>query len=577
MVVVLSILSILLLNSFPQPAHAASNDSPIKHIIVIMQENHSFDNYFGTFPGATGLGKYIALPTSNGSNELVRPFHISGASVPRDLCHAWECEHEAYDSGKMDRFAIAAGSNLTMGYFDHHEIPYYWDYASRFVLLDNFYSSVMADSLPNHLYLMAGQSGGTIRRVLNATFDFKSIVDTLDASKVSWKYYAGGHSHLNGWNPLPAFASFKANQSRLNNLAEPVQFYLDLATNKLADVTWIMPWKGESSEHPPYDISIGQASVVSLVNAVMLSSYWNSTAIFLTWDESGGWYDHVPPPQIDAYGYGFRVPCLIISPYARQGFVDHTQGDSTSILKFIETLYSLPSLAERDATANNLLDAFDFSQAPRNPLILPGLYVPDHYPLSPRANNSGTLGTLPAPPTSSPSKILKMPNLATTFVSISPAQPKAGEDITVTFAVKNFGKADSSGFTMALYLNSTSYDYKRVDSLRVPSLKAGESETLSFSNKIRALTGTHTITVVANELHEVQESNDLNNAMTRNYLVSPAHSESYPTTSTIAFIGLVAVGTGIVAFLFGLMAKKIMRPNRGFKSRRQVGVRKILG
>jgi phospholipase C len=380
---------------FSVRAATAKSNSPIKQVIVIVEENHTFDNYFGTYPGVNGLnGSTIALPVTISGPSVSKPFHLSNVTVPHDLCHGWDCAHQAYDNGKMDGFVIAAKSNLTMGYFNHHQIPYYWDYASQFVLLDNFYTSIMAQSLPNHLYLVAGQSGSlttgsrfgtfnfTSSNIHNGQFEFKSIVDELDANRISWKYYAGGHQSLNNWNPLPAFASFKSNQSRMNNLAEPTKFLGDVASNKLANVVWIMPATDDSSEHAPYDITIGERATVNIINAIMRSEYWSSTAIFVTWDDYGGWYDHVAPPQVDAFGFGFRAPCLIISPYARQGFIDHTQGDFTSFLKFIETVYSLPPLTSRDGLANSLMEAFDFSQHPRSPLLLPGQFIPDRYPLT---------------------------------------------------------------------------------------------------------------------------------------------------------------------------------------------------
>jgi len=384
-----------------------SDVSPIKHVIVIVEENHTFDNYFGTYPGANGLSGATAQPVAKNSTNQVKPFMINTTTVNGDPCETWECAHQAYDNGKMDGFVAANGGlNLTMGYFNPKLIPYYWDYASQFVLLDNFYTSVMTNSLPNHLYLVAGQSGGLIHdssagivnftssSVHGNTFYFKSIVDELDANHLSWKYYAGGNSYLNNWNPLPAFASFKNNQSRMGNVVPTGQFSTDVRNGNLSSVSWIMPSTDEESEHPPYDISRGQSDVVSAIDTVMQSSYWNSSAIFVTWDDWGGWYDHVPPPQVDQFGYGLRVPCLIISPYARQGVVDHSQGDFTSILKFIETEYSLAPLTARDASASNLTEAFDFSQAPRAPLTLPGPFVPNQYPL---AFSNGTLfkGTAP--------------------------------------------------------------------------------------------------------------------------------------------------------------------------------------
>lgn len=374
--------------------------NPIKHIVVIVEENHTFDNYFGTYPGANGIAGAKPQPATNSINSvLIKPYMINTSTVTGNLCNSAACGLQAYDNGKMNGFVIASGSNLTMGYFNPQLIADYWDYASQFVLLDNFYTSVMAPSLPNHLYLIAGQSGGLVvnaglgdtgggvisfnsSTVYGNTFYFKTIMDELDASHRSWKYYAGGHSNLSNWNPLPAFASFNANKTRMMNLADPAQFSKDVASNKLASVVWITPETDLTSEHPPYDIIVGGNAVVSILNTIMKSHYWNSTAVFVTWDDWGGWYDHVPPPQVDQYGYGFRVPCLIISPYARQGLVDNTQSDFTSILKFIETVYSLQPLTARDAAANDLTEAFNFSQAPRAHLLLPGPFIPYHYPLT---------------------------------------------------------------------------------------------------------------------------------------------------------------------------------------------------
>ena len=159
--------------------------------------------------------------------------------------------------------------------------------------------------------------------------------------------------------------------------------FQDIINPGLANVVWVA---GSFDEHPPENVTLGEHWVVSLVNTIMMSGYWDSTAIFITWDDYGGWYDHVPPPQVDKFGYGFRAPLLVISPYAKKGFIDDTLADHTSILKFIETVFSLPPLAERDRLANNLMEAFDFSQDSRPPMMLPGQFIPDHYPLVPRAN-----------------------------------------------------------------------------------------------------------------------------------------------------------------------------------------------
>jgi len=406
-----------------------SGNSPIKHVIIIMEENHTFDNYFGTYPGVNGLNGSTSQPLYASAPPTVFPFHLRGLTLSQDFCHNWTCAHRAYDNGKLDGFVAAAGSNLTMGYFDYNQIPYYWDYASQYVLLDNFYSSVMGPSLPNHLYLIAGQSGGftgsstggridfTSGLVYNSTFYSKPIFEELQAQNISWRYYAGGYSALNNWNPVPAFSAFRSNSAWAKNLEDPSNFAADVKSGQLASVVWMMPRLDNESEHAPYDVSVGEHIVVRAINALMQSSYWNSTAIFITFDDYGGWYDHVPPPQVDGLGYGFRVPCLVISPYAKQGLIDHVQADFASLLKFVETIYSLQPLSTRDSDASNLMEAFDFAQSPRAPLILPGPFVPDHYPLVP---GSGQTTTTTATTTRTSTTVTTTPRSSTTVT------PKSG-------------------------------------------------------------------------------------------------------------------------------------------------------
>ncbi len=373
------LLIVALLLSFA-PNIQAADQSAIKHIIVIFHENHTFDNYFGTYPGANGLTENISLPASKGSNQTVIPYHLS-SNRTNDLDHSRQAALSCYNNGSMNGFVYTEKSDLTMGYYNGSDIPYYWDYASKFVLLDNYFTSVMGPSLPNHLYLIAGQSGGIEENIDNYCFDGKLIMDELDSKGLSWTYYwEDGNSTASYSNPLPACSSLQSNQSRIKNLEPADQFISDVKNDNLASMVWIIPKENES-EHPPDDIVAGEQYTVSLINAVMESQYWSSSAIILAWDDYGGWYDHVPPPQVDSFGYGFRSPCLIISPYAKEGIIDHTLADHTSILKFIETLYGLSPLASRDSQANDLLEAFNFSQSPRSPLVLPGEYIPDHYPL----------------------------------------------------------------------------------------------------------------------------------------------------------------------------------------------------
>jgi phospholipase C len=259
--------------------------------------------------------------------------------------------------------------------------------------MDNYYTSAMTMSLPNHIYLVAGQSGGIMGNNVDLTFSFPTIVDELDAAHVSWAYYAGSHSFTNGWNPLPSSTTYVKTNPDKGQLKETNTFPIDISGRNFPSVAWIMPETDALSEHPPYNITAGQDYVVKEINDIMKSQYWSSSAIILTWDDYGGWYDHATPPQLDQYGLGFRVPALIISPFAKQGFVDDTLSEHASTLKLIETVFHLPSLGTRDVKASNLLDAFNFNQQPRRPLVLPGAFVPNQYPLV--YSNGTRLGPAP--------------------------------------------------------------------------------------------------------------------------------------------------------------------------------------
>jgi phospholipase C len=269
--------------------------------------------------------------------------------------------------GRMDNFQSAERSTQTFGYYDQRDIPYYWALAKNYTLFDNYFSSVMGPSLPNYVYLAAAQSGGLIDNT-HIALNFKPIVAELDSSHISWMYYAGYGAMYTGWNPLPGFVQY-VQSGWSNNIRQSDLFSADLKKGNLAQVTWIMPTSEETSEHPPYSLTSGEAWVESVIKAIQASEFWASTAIFLTWDDYGGWYDHVRPPQVDKYGYGFRVPLLLISPYARRGYIDHTTADHTSLLKFIETSFQLAPLSQRDAASESLTGAFTFSSSPRDGYI----------------------------------------------------------------------------------------------------------------------------------------------------------------------------------------------------------------
>jgi phospholipase C len=389
---------------------------PIKHVIIIMQENRSFDEYFGVYPGVNGIPQGVRLTVSPGSSQTVPPYLETNPN-PKGGPHSWEAAREAYDNGKMDGFVWTSGQNA-MGYYDYHMLPYYWTYASNYVLFDNFFESVLSYSLPAHLYLVAGQSGGYVTGKAPGVFDIKTIMQELQPAGISWKYYVGttfsgqfspalvnedpdptdnwvlGNVWLNNtdnagggsssqatspdaaqtpkyglWNLLPHIAAIMNNPDLLSHDVAGSEFYGDVQSGNLPQVSWVMP-APSVSEHPNAGPELGQKYAVGLVNTIMQSQYWKDSAIFVVWDDWGGFYDHVPPPMVDQYGLGFRVPALLISPYARQNYVSHRLYEFSSFLTLIEDQFGLQALTNRDTSANSFSDEFDFSQAARSPLVL---------------------------------------------------------------------------------------------------------------------------------------------------------------------------------------------------------------
>lgn len=394
--------------------HIPAGINKIRHVIWISQENHSFDNYFGTFPGADGIPHGVCLPVRPGGRRCVKPFHMKRLWLPCDIGHGWTDAHADFDNGRMDGFIWTEGTTYTMGYYNSKEIPNYWDYAKHYTLADHFFSSLIGPSFPNHVYMVAAQSGGlivnvqtvrTLKRVMHnpGGFTFPSIIKRFQHSHISWKYYVETNPHspyiiqpntIGGrrasnpipkkmyiWNPLPGFKAIRDNPKLMAHLVAQTQFYKDLRNGTLPQVSWLIP-DFDDSEHPPANIQWGMWYVTHLVNSVMKSKYWHDSVIFITWDDWGGFYDHVPPPQLDAFGLGPRVPCLIISPYARPDYVDSHVYEFSSILKFIETRWHLKHLTIRDQEANNMIHAFNFHQKPTPAYLIhrPIMPQPHHVP-----------------------------------------------------------------------------------------------------------------------------------------------------------------------------------------------------
>jgi phospholipase C len=366
-------------------ARAATTRTPIHHFITLMQENHTFDNYFGTYPGVDGIPPSTCVPIDprKGRNPCFKPFHIGSNSIaPRDLDHSAATARLQYNGGRMDGFISALrrrnqDGRLAMGYRNGDDMPFYWNLADDYVLYDRFFSSAFGGSYLNHVYWATASPGGGLDRVPDEGLgNLPTIFDRLQKAHVSWKFYVqnydaglnyrtfdsgrfpGNRASQVIWVPVLNFARYLDNPAIMQHVVDLSEYYKDLAAGTLPEVSYIAP--SGPSEHPPSNLASGQAFVRGLINALMDSREWESSAFLLAYDDWGGWYDHVKPPKVDNYGYGFRVPALLVSPYARQGYVDSTTLDFTSILRFIEDNWGLRPLTRRDATAKSIASGFDF-------------------------------------------------------------------------------------------------------------------------------------------------------------------------------------------------------------------------
>ncbi len=373
------------------PADDLETATPIKHFISVMQENHSFDNYFGTYPGADGHPEGACLPTSleDPFAGCIEPHHVGGQAI-LDLGHSDDVFREQYRDGRMDGFVSvfhgqsARAGEQAMGYYDDRDLPFYWNVADNYVLFDRFFTSAAGGSVRNHFYWIAGHPGNTEGDSLRPEGfdDVPTIFDSLHANGVSWKYYIQNYdpeitfrADLEGsqaaqlvWAPVLNYNRFLDNPELNSRIVPLEQFFEDIANDDLPAVSYIVP--SGASEHPPGSIQAGERFIRSLITSIMRNPAWLDTAFMWTYDDWGGWYDHVAPPQVDEYGYGFRAPTLLVSSYAKKGHIESTTLDFTSMMKFIEYNWDIPPVAERDAAANNILGAFDFDAPAREPIIL---------------------------------------------------------------------------------------------------------------------------------------------------------------------------------------------------------------
>jgi phospholipase C len=395
--------------SAPALAQAPAGASAIKHVIILMKENHTYDNYFGK----SGIGDGVTQGMTHDGRTvpLVRPPDL----ITPDIAHSWDAALIAMDGGKMNGFdeirgAEVNGADQSYTAYESDQVGDYWAYASQFAIADRFFTSVHGPSFPNHLYSVAawaggamdnpefaqgaGQNGGinpgtprswgcdapkgTTVAVMDANgrisrvrpcFDFQAVPDLLDAASLSWRYYAPAQDQSGyWWVELDAIQHLRYGPD-WNNVVPLTQFATDAANGTLPAVSWITV-DAANSEHPQASETCdGVVSTLAIVNAVMNGPEWNSTVLFVTWDDFGGFYDHVPPPQVDVWGDGPRVPLLIISPWAKSGYVEHSALDFASLPRFIEDRFGLPALSTRDAASASMWDAFDFASNPQAPLV----------------------------------------------------------------------------------------------------------------------------------------------------------------------------------------------------------------
>ena len=406
------------------PAERAK--SPIERVVFLIKENRTFDNYFGRYPGADGANRGRIS-----TGEMV-DLRVATDVLTHDIGHEFLDGVRAINGGRMDGFdLIPIGGASLDGYtsFTREGIPNYWAYADNFVLGDRTFSPMYGPTFPAHLYTVGAQAGRvtgnklsrglfsrekngrvgaycsdrgeTINRfrrlspterkvvmdaeeisdlerieefyeVVQPCFDFRVLPDELNDAGISWRYYATPGD----WrNALHAIKHIRYSKYWGPNVVTPQQATEDVRQQRLKEVSWVIPPTG-FNDHPGAGTSVCKSEnwAVRYINAIMRSKYWKSTAIFMSWDDFGGFFDHVPPPHYDVMGLGPRVPMLIISPYAKAGYIDHTTYELSSVVRFIEDIFGLEQLTRRDRQSSNMFNAFDFRHkvnADERKLILP--------------------------------------------------------------------------------------------------------------------------------------------------------------------------------------------------------------
>lgn len=374
----------------PRPAASCASlpCGPIKHIVVMIRENHSFDNLFGTFPGADGTT--VARRANKSFTMPATPDHLLV-----DIYHEVYNSLADIDGGRMDKFytqrgAVQKGKDVADSQYRQWQIPDYWQYAKTYSLADHFFATVTGGSYPNHLVAVSGTNQGTIDKPTDGAnwgcdaakwttvtvntgrdlkhvfpcFNTRTLVDEVNRAGMSWRYYSspmGQPGYL--WSTLDAIRPVRYGKQWATNVVDPGRFVSDVKRGKLANLTWLMP-PFDYSDHPPKSICLGQDWTVQQIDAVMQSPFWSSTAIVMFWDDFGGFYDHVPPVSLSPYKLGIRVPAIVISPYSKPHFIDKTRYDIRSVVKFVEQSFDLPQVMRYDRSEASIGNMLDLTQTP---------------------------------------------------------------------------------------------------------------------------------------------------------------------------------------------------------------------
>ncbi|HET7173814.1 MAG TPA: alkaline phosphatase family protein [Nocardioidaceae bacterium] len=362
--------------------------TPLHHLVVMMQSGHSFDNYLGRRSGDDGIPRGVCVPVHGGtSRPCLRPHPING-SPHANLASAAASEATAVDGGRMDGFVRAqAGSargGAALGYYPPRSVPVLTSLANHGEVFDHWFAAVPGDTIANRLFAVTGAvPAGDPAEVPASGWSGATIFDRLQAADVAWRIYvedyrpgltlgsatlAERRTGQLALVPLLASSGFRRDPALSGHVVGLGRYYADLAHNRLPAVSFVV--STTHTERPPHNPAVDQELVRSVANALLASSAWSSSAFLLTYDTSGGWYDHVPPTRIDGARTGLRVPTILVSPYVKPDTVDHTTYDSASVLGLIEHNWRLPSLTGRDRTAASLLPVFSFRTPPGRPALI---------------------------------------------------------------------------------------------------------------------------------------------------------------------------------------------------------------